>query len=70
MFPSVMGPVLSLTFQQYLGKPGLRDVKSLTEVTQLIRGAAGMQTQDHVTLKAEGRGTGWALGAEGGQEGG
>ena len=44
------------TFQQYLGKPGLRDKMSLAEVIQLVRGAAMIQTMNYGTLKAEGRG--------------
>lgn len=60
----VMGPVSSRTFKQHLGKPGLRDEKSLAEVTQLVRGAAGILTQDYLTLKFEGKGN---LRAEGGR---
>lgn len=60
----VMGPVSSLTFKQHLGKPGLRGEKSLAEVTQLVTGAAGILTQDCLTLKVEGKGN---LRAEGGR---
>lgn len=52
----VMGPVSSLTFKQHLGNPGLRDEKSLAEVTQLVRGAAGIPAQDYLILNVEGKG--------------
>lgn len=45
-----------ITFQQYSGKPGLRDKMSLAEVIQLVRGAAMIQTMNYGTLKAEGKG--------------
>lgn len=45
-----------ITFQQYLGKPEVRDKMSLAKVIQLVRGAAMIQTMNYGTLKAEGRG--------------